>query len=306
MDRNSPYARQVDLLVQLLPFVFQEQCFALKGGTAINLFVRDMPRLSVDIDLVYLPDGNREQALTAVHDALDRISTSLQQAWPDATVIKSYEQKPDALRLVVTRNNATVKIELSPVLRGTVYAPATLPVMPKVEDTFGFAEANVVSIADLYAGKLCAALDRQHPRDLFDVLLLQENEGIRNEIRRAFLIYLVSHNRPMEELLAPQWQPLERIFEGEFQGMTERQTSVDELAAAGKAALQAVLTKMTEAEKRFLCSLYDPTPDWHLLDLPHVKDLPAVRWKLQNISRMSKEKRLASQAALQNILFPAH
>ena len=219
--------------------------------------------------------------------------------------IKSYQQKPDALRLVVTRSNATVKIELSPVLRGTVYAPATLPVMPKVEDTFGFAEASVVSMADLYAGKLCAALDRQHPRDLFDVLLLQENEGITDEIRRAFLIYLISHSRPMEELLAPQWKPLGSIFEGEFQGMTERQTSVEELAAAGKTALHDVLIQMAETEKRFLCSLYDQAADWPLLELPHVKDLPAVQWKLQNIGRMSKEKRLASQAALQNILFPA-
>ncbi|GGJ87018.1 hypothetical protein GCM10007426_15220 [Alloalcanivorax dieselolei] len=79
MDRNNPYYRQVALLLQVLPFVFRESCFALKGGTAINLFVRDLPRLSVDIDLVYLPDGDREQALPAIHQALDRIADDLEQ-----------------------------------------------------------------------------------------------------------------------------------------------------------------------------------------------------------------------------------
>lgn len=306
MDRNNPYTRQVELLVQILPFVFQEECFALKGGTAINLFVRDMPRLSVDIDLVYLPDGNREQALKAVHDALDRISVTLQGAWPDATVVKSYEQKPDALRLVISRGDATVKIELSPVLRGTVDAPLAMTVLPAVEDAFGFAQAKVVSTADLYAGKLCAALDRQHPRDLFDVLLLLENEGITDDIRRAFLIYLISHPRPMEELLAPQWKSMEGLFDGEFQGMTEREVSMDELAVAGRTALSILLSQMTEHEKHFLCSLYDPPPDWALIESPRAAALPAVQWKLQNINRMSQEKRLASKAALHAILFPPH
>ena len=60
MDRTSVYYKQVQLLVQLLPLVAEEDCFALKGGTAINLFVCDLPRLSVDIDLVYLPMNNRD------------------------------------------------------------------------------------------------------------------------------------------------------------------------------------------------------------------------------------------------------
>jgi hypothetical protein len=45
------YRAQADLLLQVLPQVAKEDFFALKGGAAINLFVRDMPRLSVDIDL---------------------------------------------------------------------------------------------------------------------------------------------------------------------------------------------------------------------------------------------------------------
>lgn len=65
MDSNSPFYAQVQLLLRVLPFVAQESCFALKGGTAINLFVRDFPRLSVDIDLVFLAEDNRPRLVAS-------------------------------------------------------------------------------------------------------------------------------------------------------------------------------------------------------------------------------------------------
>lgn len=54
LGANYIYRRQVQLLVRVLPLVDTEKCFALKGGTAINLFYRALPRLSVDIDLLYI------------------------------------------------------------------------------------------------------------------------------------------------------------------------------------------------------------------------------------------------------------
>jgi hypothetical protein len=63
VDRKNPYFEQVELLVRVLPVVGKSKCFTVKGGTAINLFYRDMPRLSVDIDLVYLPLKSREESL---------------------------------------------------------------------------------------------------------------------------------------------------------------------------------------------------------------------------------------------------
>ena len=61
--KSSPFFKQVELLLRTLPYIAAEKCFALKGGTAINLFVRDMPRLSVDVDLTYLPVEPREESL---------------------------------------------------------------------------------------------------------------------------------------------------------------------------------------------------------------------------------------------------
>ncbi len=204
MDRNSPYYQQVQLLIRVLPFVFEEKCFALKGGTAINLFVRDFPRLSVDIDLVYLGDEERQLALELIQQALNRVANAVELALSEVSIVRSYEHKPDALRLVITHEGASIKIELSPVLRRVLYAPQVRTVVRQVERQFGFAEAPVVALEDLYAGKICAALDRQHPRDLFDLLLLLEHEGIGDSLRKAFLVYLVSHARPMEELLHPE------------------------------------------------------------------------------------------------------
>src|SRR3546814_1358815 len=74
---------------------------------------------------------------------------------------------------------------------------------------------QVVALPDLYAGKIAAALDRQHPRDLFDILHLYENEGITDDLFRAFLVYLVSHNRPAHELLAPHLLDLEDCYRSE-------------------------------------------------------------------------------------------
>ena len=71
------YRRQVALLIRILPLVAQEASFALKGGTAINLFVRDLPRLSVDIDLVYLPVADREMSLAAIRAGLARIGAAI-------------------------------------------------------------------------------------------------------------------------------------------------------------------------------------------------------------------------------------
>lgn len=126
MDRQSVYYQQVQLLLQVLPIVSQHDCFALKGGTAINLFIRDLPRLSVDIDLVFLPVMDRQQSLMTIRSKLDEITKDISARIADSKVIKSYEDKMDALRLTVTRSGIQIKIELSPVLRGTVYEPSVI------------------------------------------------------------------------------------------------------------------------------------------------------------------------------------
>ena len=78
MAYSDLYRKQVALMVKALPHVAKEDCFALKGGTAINLFIRNLPRLSVDIDLTYLPVAGRSHSLSEIDTALKRIGQSIQ------------------------------------------------------------------------------------------------------------------------------------------------------------------------------------------------------------------------------------
>ena len=104
-----------------------------------------------------------------------------------------------------------------------------LPLIYK-EEVFALDEIRrILSSYDLYAGKICAALDRQHPRDLFDVHLLLENEGIKTELRKAFIVYLISHPRLMVEILNPQKIDISGIFEKEFKGMIAQSITLEEL-----------------------------------------------------------------------------
>lgn len=300
------YRQQVALLIRTLPFVAEEKAFALKGGTAINLFVRDLPRLSVDIDLTYLPVEDRAASLAAIDAAMLRIKERIEKGIKGSRVNASRSADEKIVtKLIVRADDVQIKIEVTPVLRGTVYDPVVTGVTPAVEDAFGFAEIQVVSFADLYAGKIVAALDRQHPRDLFDVRDLLANEGVTDELRRAFLVYLASHNRPMAEVLAPTRKPLGDEFERGFAGMTLEPVALAELEAAREAIIAAVVADMPDAHRRFLLGFKRGEPDWNLLGLADAHNLSAVLWKQRNLDRLPADKRRELADALEKVLFPA-
>jgi predicted nucleotidyltransferase component of viral defense system len=298
------YRQQVALLIRTIPFVAKEAAFALKGGTAINLFVRDLPRLSVDIDLTYLPIEDRTTSLAAINAAMLRIAERIEAGIPGAKVNPSRSADEKIVtKLIVRAGGVQIKIEITPVLRGTVYDPVVTPVVPTVEDEFGFAEMQVVSFADLYAGKIVAALDRQHPRDLFDVRDLLAHEGISDELRRAFLVYLISHNRPMAEVLAPTRKPLAEEFARGFVGMTQEPVALADLEAAREAIIAAMIADMPDAHRHFLVGFKRGEPDWELLGITEARHLPAVLWKQRNLDRLPADKRRELTAALEKLLF---
>jgi predicted nucleotidyltransferase component of viral defense system len=304
MPFNDAYRRQVTLLIKILPHVAQEDCFALKGGTAINLFIRDMPRLSVDIDLTYLPVSPRSESLAAIDAAMKRIAERIRKALRGAQISVS-ETIPEmaVTKLLVRHDGAQVKIEVTPVLRGCVFEPELRSVSASVEAAFGFAEARVVSFADLYGGKMVAALDRQHPRDLFDVRDLLANEGMSDSLRRAFIVYLLSHNRPMAEILAPRLKSVSDEFLRGFEGMTAEPVFLEDLIAARETLIRTIVGEMSEPHRRFLISFKRGEPDWSLLDVPGASDLPAVRWRQHNLDMLGKDEREKLAAQLEKVLF---
>ena len=302
MATDERFRQQVDLLIRVLPSVAEENVFALKGGTAINLFVRDLPRLSVDIDLTYLPVKAREESLADIDAALDRISKSISEAVPQTKVVPSrLHNEGIVTRLVVRTPETQIKVEVTPVARGCVFEPRVTQVAPSVEDQFGYAETQVVSFDDLYAGKIVAALDRQHPRDLFDVRDLLRKEGISTSLRQAFLAYIVSHNRPAIEVLAPTRKDIRSDFEENFLGMTTELVELEELVATREEMIEAIVAQMPDEHRAFLVGVERGEIDWNLSGLTDAANLPAVRWKLANLDRLEAERRHRQAEKLEGI-----
>ena len=298
------YVNQVRLLVDILPAVAAEEEFALKGGTAINLFYRELPRLSVDVDLTFLPIKDRAQSLAEINAAMDRIAAAGSKL-QGVTSTRIAGGGGGATRVMFQRGTATVKVETSPVMRGVVFEPEFKRVSPAVEDEFWFAETRLVAFEDLFAGKLHAALDRQHPRDLFDVKLLYEHEGITDDLFRAFLVYVASSNRPPHELLDPNLLPLDDVFEKEFSGMTDDAVTVADLEAVRVRLIQDVQSRLNQNAAHFLRTLADGAPAFEAIGLASAAALPAVQWKLRNILQLrdtNPEKYAAQRTRLETLL----
>jgi predicted nucleotidyltransferase component of viral defense system len=290
--KDTVFFRQAELLLRILPLIHKEEVFALKGGTAINFFVRDLPRLSVDIDLTYLPVNERDVALNDIRNALIRISGEIQKRIPGTKVTLRKIHGANVLRgMVVEREGVTVKIEPNLVLRGSVYPPEVRTLCRSAEQVFELSlQSRLLSTEELYAGKICAALDRQHPRDLFDVHWLLRHEGISLRTRKAFLVYVISHPRPMIEILNPGFSDIRDVFEKEFKEMATENLSYEELCATRENLVSTLMKEVTHEEKLFLVSVKEGTPKWDLLGLEGVENLPAVKWKLLNIGKMEETK----------------
>lgn len=238
--------------------------------------------------------------------ALSRLSILIQQKIPRTKVQNTHEQS-DALRLIVSQDEIRIKVELSPVIRGTVFSEVRMEVVEEVEKEFGYVEMQVASLPDLYAGKLCAALDRQHPRDLFDVKFLLENESLTDNLRKTFLIFLISHQRPMSELLAPNRKDISGIYETEFKQMAEVDVPLKQLEEARENLIHQINSQITDNEKKFLLSFKSKTPDWNLLEMENstvISNLPSVLWKMINLEKMPVQKHKEAYDKLQSILYP--
>lgn len=297
------FSNQTRLLITALPYVAEEKCFALKGGTAINLFVRNMPRLSVDIDLAYLPVEDRDTSLGAIDAALKRIEAHMRKAMYAIRVEKAVLSGTNyCIRLTIVQGRVQVKVEVTPVLRGSVHPPQEKELSDIAANEYGYASMQLLSFEDLYGGKLCAALDRQHPRDLFDIHYLLNNEGITENIKNTFLVYLISHSRPVAELLAPGLQDLSAMYENEFIGMTREEVSLGELYHARDTMIETIHKMMNNDDRKFLLSLKEGAPQWNIFAYPETALLPAVKWKLYNLGRMSANKKKEALGKLEKVL----
>lgn len=299
---DGRYEAQVRLLLRCLPEIGRYECFALKGGTAINLFVRDMLRVSVDIDLTYLPLKPRDEALTEIGETLISIGYDIERRIPGSQVRTSRMQN-HVVKLMVSISEAVIKIEPNLILRGSVHSPMNMDLCPVAQKHFGvFVSVPTLPIADLYGGKLCAALDRQHPRDFFDVKVLFDDTGITPEIRRSFVVHLAGHNRPMNELLSPNFLDIRSLYDDQFVGMTQEEVSLQELQQVQQKLSRMLVQSLDDDERAFLLSIKRGEPEWNRLGIENLDQLPALRWKCLNIKKMNDSKRASELTRLEKIL----
>ncbi|WP_433706426.1 nucleotidyl transferase AbiEii/AbiGii toxin family protein [Paraburkholderia sacchari] len=288
---NDIYLDTVRLLLSIAPDVFDTPKFAMKGGTAINLFLQNLPRLSVDIDVVYtdhVPD--REEALKHIGEELARAKAAIERQGFNAKYSQTAangKQKGSDVKLTAFSAETSVKVEVNYVFRGTLLRPQSRQLVPAAREKFNvdLALPNLHE-AELYGSKLVAAMDRQHPRDIFDVMQMYETFGLRDDFVNAFVGYVAGHDRPVHELLGARPKSLESAHDAEFAGMTLEEVSVDTLHAIQARLHHELPRALSQRHREFLLSLVRLVPDWGLMPYAHLKDMPAIRWKLQNLEKL--------------------
>ena len=281
---DSTYLRQAELVVRCIPAIAAEPCFAIKGGTAINLFELNLPRLSVDIDLTFLPLTDRATAIAEINAALQRIEKRL-----EARGIAVRSRGTDVSRKIACfANGAEIKIEPNFILRGTAYPVRKLELSSKMSEIVGVsAEMQVLSFKELYGGKVCAALDRQHPRDLFDMAQFYKSHSLA-EVKEGFLVLALGHNRPLHELLGPMIQEQGEIFDQQFAGMSDEPFSYDEHLATLERLAADVKGLFDDGDKQRLLDFVSLSGEENAWGIPHFDELPAIRWKRQTLESLRK------------------
>lgn len=277
---NREYKEQVKILLDVLPFVAEEKHLALHGGTAINLFVRDMPRLSVDIDLTYIPVEDRETTLRNIQDILLRLKRRIE----GSLVGYKVDEKLTIGKLLISSKKGTIKLEINLVGRGIVEKTENIVLCDSAQETFdAFVEVKMVSLAQLFGGKICAALDRQHPRDLFDIKYLLETEGISTVVKKGFIYCLLGSERPIYELLNPNRLDQREALVNQFDGMTDVPFSYEDYEATREKFIKEVQSSLTKVDIDFLIGFKSLAPDWSTY--PY-EQYPSVRWKQFNLQRL--------------------
>lgn len=295
------YVDTVRLLLTTAPKVFENNIFAMKGGTAINLFVMGMPRLSVDIDVVYLPwQVPRDRALKDINTELANIQNRINTMGLNTRLISATGLGD--VKLIVLGDNLQVKVEVNAVFRGTILPAVNQPLNQMTQNTFGTEfEVPTLAVDELYGSKIVAALDRQHPRDLFDIWRMYETMGLSDGMVECFVMYLAGHNRPMHEVLFSPDKNIQSEYETAFFGMARIDCDLNTLIAARSRLRTDLISKMTDNQRQFLTGISSANPDWSLVKCRHASELPALQWKLLNVAKFRDQRPDDFNAQLQRL-----
>ena len=282
--KSNVYAQKVELLLRLIPIVMEEEVFAIHGGTAINLFLKDLPRYSVDIDLTYIPLADRQTSLDDINLHLKSIADKAKKAFKGMHIVPNFNTS----KLLCEYLGKQVKIEVNQTKRGVVGGEClSIPLSEKAQNEFSlFCEAKIVPLTQLYGGKIAAALSRQHPRDLFDVKYM---DIPLDECREGLIFCLLGSDRPIHESFAPSLIDQRDAMENQFAGMTDIPFTYEDFEETRVKLINDLRSLLTEEDKRFLVSFESGQPEWDGYEFEYFKDYPSVQWKLLNLKKLAKQ-----------------
>ncbi|MDL2243715.1 nucleotidyl transferase AbiEii/AbiGii toxin family protein [Bacteroidales bacterium OttesenSCG-928-J19] len=283
MNMNELYKKQVALLIRIMPSVYKIADFAVHGGTAINLFHKNMPRYSVDIDITYIPIQEREESLKAINAHLVELKQMVEKTIPGIKVT----HKPDVWKLLCIKDGATVKIEINGTKRGLIGATEDKDLCIKAQSEFNMScRARIVSFSQLYGGKISAALSRQHPRDLFDCKYMPLDS--LGEVKEGLIFCLLGSDKPILESLQPNPINQKDALENQFNGMTDVPFSYEDYETTRQELIEKINNNWTEDDKAFLLSFEHGEPEWDKCCAGNLSTYPSVKWKLQNILKLKE------------------
>ena len=298
--KSNVYAQKVELLLRLIPIVMEEEVFAIHGGTAINLFLKDLPRYSVDIDLTYIPLADRQTSLDDINLHLKSIADKAKKAFKGMHIVPNF----NTCKLLCEYLGKQVKIEVNQTKRGIVGGEClSISLSEKAQNEFSlFCEAKIVPLTQLYGGKIAAALSRQHPRDLFDVKYM---DIPLDECREGLIFCLLGSDRPIHESFAPSLIDQREAMENQFTGMTDIPFTYEDFEETRAKLINDVKSLMTDADRKFLISFESGQPEWNGYEFEYFKDYPSVQWKILNLKKLAKQnpqKLQAEAEKLRNVL----
>ena len=277
------YRRQVALLIRIMPSVFRIKDFVVHGGTAINLFYKNMPRYSVDIDLTYIPITDRRTSIDVINTHLTQLKQMIERTVPGIKVV----HKPDVLKLQCSYEGAMVKIEVNGTKRGIIGATGDHMLCARAQNEFQMGcKARIVSFSQLYGGKITAALSRQHPRDLFDCKYMEIDNF--KDVKDGFMLCLLGSDKPIIESLRPNSIDQTEALEKQFAGMSDVPFSYADYEDARINLVKMVNDNLDSADKDFLLSFEVGNPIWNLCCAGDLSAYPSVRWKQQNIIKLKE------------------
>lgn len=155
--------------------------------------------------------------------------------------------------------------------------------------------ARIVSMPQLYGGKISVALSRQHPRDLFDV---RQMDIPLADVKEGLIFCLLGSDRPIHESFAPNLIDQHEAMERQFSGMSEIPFTYEDFEASREKLVNDVNAVMTEDDRQFLIDFEDVAVNWEGTQYSSFSEYPSVRWKMQNLQKLktSNPKKLKVEA----------